>query len=352
MSATKKRAVLGISQSLGKSGNNNQSFPPIIPTDLLSDEQRKHIFKMMLRTREFDLAMIRLYRQGRAFGGVYSQIGNEATSIGSASALLPDDAYFPMHRNVGGHFIRGQELRTLLLNFLARNGSMMRGTDGTGHYADVQKKVFGNVSHLGAMIPVAAGYVLASKMKGEKTVAMTYIGDGGAQTGEFHEAINFAAVQKLPLVLIIENNQYAYSTPNSMEFACKQLSDRAVGYGCFGETIDGTDVERVYESCVHAVNRARNEGVPSIIETLTMRMRGHAEHDDAGYVPKEVFDHWEQRDPVARYEQFVLQQNLFTKEEIVTLRAELAQEMNSTIDDVVAQPFPAAEEGKKLVFVD
>ncbi|MBL7990295.1 MAG: thiamine pyrophosphate-dependent dehydrogenase E1 component subunit alpha [Candidatus Kapabacteria bacterium] len=321
-------------------------------SSLLTDEERKQLFFRMLQAREFDLAMIRAYKQGRAFGGVYSQIGNEASSVGSAFALAADDAYFPMHRNVGGHFTRGQELRTMLMNFLAREGSMMRGTDGTGHYADVSKKVFGNVSHLGSMIPVAAGYVMAAKMRGENTVAMTYIGDGGAQTGEFHEGINLAAVQRLPLVLIIENNQYAYSSPNSVEFACERLSDRALGYGCTGATIDGTDVELVYETCKNAVEAARKTGVPAIIESVTMRMRGHAEHDDFSYVPGTMIDEWQQRDPVDRYTQVMISRHLYTAEEIESLRKSLSEDMNAAIDEVVALPFPAPEEGRKLVFVD
>ncbi len=321
-------------------------------SSLLTDGERKKIFYRMLQAREFDLAMIRLFKQGRAFGGVYSQIGNEATSVGSASALAVDDAYFPMHRNVGGHFTRGQELRTMLKNFLAREGSMMRGTDGTGHYADVGKKVFGNVSHLGSMIPVAVGYAMAAKMRGENTVAMTYIGDGGAQTGEFHEGINLAAVQRAPLVLIIENNQYAYSSPNSVEFACERLSDRALGYGCTGATIDGTDVELVFETCKNAVENARTTGVPAIIECVTMRMRGHAEHDDFSYVPREMLETWQKRDPLARYEQVMLDHKLHTPSEIEAMRKQLSDEMNAAIDDVVALPFPAPEEGRRLVFVD
>ncbi len=321
-------------------------------SSLLTDEERKQIFFRMLQAREFDLAMIRAYKQGRAFGGVYSQIGNEASSVGSAFALAADDAYFPMHRNVGGHFTRGQELRTMLMNFLAREGSMMRGTDGTGHYADVGKKVFGNVSHLGSMIPVAAGYVMAAKMRGENTVAMTYIGDGGAQTGEFHEGINLAAVQRLPLILIIENNQYAYSSPNSVEFACERLSDRALGYGCTGATIDGTDVELVYETCKNAVEAARKTGIPAIIESVTMRMRGHAEHDDFSYVPVAMVEEWQKRDPVDRYTQVMISRRLYRAEEIELLRKSLSEEMNAAIDDVVALPFPAREEGRKLVFVD
>lgn len=319
---------------------------------LLSDEQRKSIFLHMLQAREFDMAMLRLYRQGRAFGGVYSQIGNEATAVGSAFALRESDALFPMHRDIGAHFVRGQSLEALMLNHTAREGSMMRGTDGTGHYADVSKKLYGNVSHLGAMIPVAAGYVLAAKMRGEDTVAMTYIGDGGSQVGDFHEAMNLAAVHKLPLILIVENNQYAYSTPNSEEFACARLSDRAIGYGCYGETIDGTDVELVYSTCLKAVERARAGEGPSIIETVTMRMRGHAEHDDARYVPKELVGEWEAKDPIAQYQAFLLKKKILTEQEIETIRKDLAEEMNRAIDDAMAKPYPPAEEGRKNVFVD
>lgn len=326
-------------------------YPPVIPTKMLKNDQRKQIFKFMLQAREFDLAMLRLYRQGKAFGGVYSQLGNEAVSVASAISLDETDVLFPMHRNVGGHFVFGQNAKVLLQNYLAREGSQMRGTDGTGHYADVEKRIYGNISHLGAMIPVAAGFVLASKMRGEKTVAMTYIGDGGAQVGEVHEALNFASVQKLPLVLIIENNQYAYSTPHTSEYNCAKLSDRALGYGIHGETVDGTDAERVYEACSNAVKRARNGEGPSIIETVTMRMRGHAEHDDFSYVPKELLEYWAKRDPVERYQQFILSQKIMTLEEIESLRKELSTELFEAIDWAVALPFPPAEEGFKNVFL-
>jgi TPP-dependent pyruvate/acetoin dehydrogenase alpha subunit len=335
-----------------KTTKQSASVPPIKSSKLLSDSQRIEMFRFMLQAREFDLAMQRLNRQGRAFGGVYSQTGNEASSVGSAYALGNNDILFPMHRNIGGHFVFGQDLNTLMLAFLAREGSLMRGTDGTGHYADVAKRIYGNVSHLGAMIPVAAGFVLASKMRNESVVSMTYIGDGGAQTGEFHEGVNFAAVQKLPLILIIENNQYAYSSPNSVEFACEKLSDRALGYGCFGETIDGTDVELVYETCFHAAERARRGEGPSLIETVTMRMRGHAEHDDFSYVPREQLDYWKQRDPIERYQIFLLKKNILSSEDIIAIRTKLIEEIRAAIDYAIELPFPAAEEGFKNVFVD
>jgi TPP-dependent pyruvate/acetoin dehydrogenase alpha subunit len=329
-----------------------KKIPALSTSKAVNKDQRISFLRNMLMAREFDLAMQRLNRQGRAFGGVYSQTGNEATSVGSASALGPNDVLFPMHRNIGGHFVFGQELDVLMKAFLARDGSLMRGTDGTGHYADPAKRIYGNISHLGAMIPVAAGFTMAAKLRGEICVAMTYIGDGGAQTGEFHEAMNFASVQKLPLILIIENNQYAYSSPNSIEFACKQLSDRALGYGCHGITIDGTDIELVYDTCLDAVKRAKKGDGPTIIETITMRMRGHAEHDDFSYVPKSLLEHWQKMDPVDRYIAHCIAKKVLKQSEIEDLRNEIIQDMRDAIDAVIDLPFPPAEEAFKNVFID
>lgn len=330
----------------------SKTIPKLMHSSSVTNEQRISFLRYMLMAREFDLAMQRLNRQGRAFGGVYSQTGNEATSVGSASALGPDDVLFPMHRNIGGHFVFGQDLDILMKAFLARDGSLMRGTDGTGHYADPSKRIYGNISHLGAMIPVAAGFTMASKLRGEMCVAMTYIGDGGSQTGEFHEAMNFASVQKLPLILIIENNQYAYSSPNSIEFACEQLSDRAKGYGCHGITIDGTDIELVYETTLEAVKRARNGDGPTIIETITMRMRGHAEHDDFSYVPKEMLAHWQNMDPVDRYIEHCIKHKALKKAEIDAMQQHIIQDMRDAIDAVIDLPFPPPEEAFRNVFID
>lgn len=318
----------------------------------LTSDQRKEILTYMLMAREFDTAMLRLYRQGKAFGGVYSQLGNEAVSVGSAYALdTEQDVLFPMHRNIGSHFVFGQDLDQLMVNHLAREGSQMRGTDGTGHYADPARRIYGNVSHLGAMIPVAAGFSLADQLRGITTVSLTFIGDGGAQVGEVHEALNFAAVHKIPLILIIENNQYAYSTPNSLEFACERLSDRAIGYGMFGTTIDGTDVELVYTTCKEAVDRARRGEGPSLIETKTMRMRGHAEHDDFSYVPKELLEEWSAKDPVETYIARIVNDGVMTADEITALREATLANMIAAIDRALERPWPAAEEGFKNVFM-
>jgi TPP-dependent pyruvate/acetoin dehydrogenase alpha subunit len=335
-----------------KSTQRSSGKPASKSTSLLTADQRKELLSYMLMAREFDTAMLRLYRQGKAFGGVYSQLGNEAVSVGSAYALDRDrDVLFPMHRNIGSHFVFGQDLDQLMVNHLAREGSQMRGTDGTGHYADPARRIYGNVSHLGAMIPVAAGFSLADQLRGITTVSLTFIGDGGAQVGEVHEALNFASVHKIPLILIIENNQYAYSTPNSLEFACERLSDRALGYGMYGTTIDGTDVELVYATCLEAVERARRGEGPSLIETRTMRMRGHAEHDDFSYVPKDLLEEWATKDPVETYITRIVRDGVMTADEVKALRETTLATMIASIDRALERPWPAPEEGFKNVFM-
>jgi TPP-dependent pyruvate/acetoin dehydrogenase alpha subunit len=330
----------------------NEPVPPLHVSENLSDEDRRALLSYMIAAREFDHAMIRLYRQGRAFGGVYAQIGNEATSVGASYALdRSRDVIFPMHRDIGMHFVFGASLGQLMLNFLARSGSQMRGTDGTGHYADPTLRIYGNISHLAAMMPVAAGYALAARMRGQDIVVLTTIGDGGCNVGEFHEAMNFAAVQKLPLIVIIENNQYAYSTPRELEYACERLSDRAIGYGCPGVTIDGTDVELVYDTVRTYVERARKGGGPALIETVTMRMRGHAEHDDFRYVPRPMLEYWERRDPLRRYEAFLLERGIVTLELLEELHRQTLQRMTEAIDAALEQPYPPPEEAFRNVFV-
>ena len=319
----------------------------------MNSKQRRDLLHYMVMAREFDRAMLNLYRQGKAFGGVYSQLGNEAVSVGSAYALdSKNDVLFPMHRDIGGHFVFGAGVKQMMQNYLARASSQMRGTDGTGHYADPEKHIYGNVSHLGAMIPVASGFVMADRMQGRQTVGMTYIGDGGMQVGEVHEALNFASVHDLPLVLVVENNQYAYSTPNANEFNCEKLSDRAIGYGIHGETIDGTDVELVYSTCLRAVERARLGEGPSIIETITMRMRGHAEHDNFEYVPKSQLEEWEKKDPVELYKSKLIKAGEISEEEYATLRKETLDSMLVAIDEALLEPWPDAQEGLTNVFMD
>ncbi len=326
-------------------------IPPLHASSALGDADRRKLMEWMLWAREFDLAMIRLYRQGRAVGGVFAQMGNEAVAVGTAYALRPTDALFPLHRDIGAHFVRGQDLDALVATHFGRVGSLTRGTDGTVHYADPERRLYGNISHLGAMLPVAVGYALAARLKGEDTVVLTYIGDGGAQTGEFHEAVNFAAVHRLPVVIVIENNQYAYSTPNRLEYACTFQADRAVGYGCFGEVVDGTDVELVYDACRRAVERARRGDGPTLLETITFRMRGHAEHDDASYVPEVVRQYWSARDPLERYAGFLQERGIMSADQLAELRERIRRTLREVMEEVLQRPYPHPEEALRNVYL-
>jgi len=315
----------------------------------MTNDQLQFAYRNMVLARSFDQALINLYRQSKIVGGVYAQIGNEATSVGTAMVLEQDDILFPMHRDNGAHFVKGLTAQEMAINFLFRKGAMTRGTDGTGHFADVKRRIYGNVSHLGAMVPVAAGAALAQVMGKTGKIVLTYIGDGGASVGEVHEGLMMASVMKLPLILIIENNQYAYSTPLRKQINTVTLSCRAEGYGIPGVTVEGTDIEAVYGATLQAAERARNGEGPSIIECVTMRMRGHAEHDPFDYVPKELLEDWEKKDPIKRTEALMLERGM-SQEEILAISAGAAQEIDEAVAYAVTLPGPDPEEAFKNVF--
>jgi TPP-dependent pyruvate/acetoin dehydrogenase alpha subunit len=321
------------------------------PVTVTADEQLR-MYEYMQMMREFEESILRLYQQGRIVGGAYSGRGNEATAVGSAFALGTNDYLFPMHRDIGAHFVKGQSIRALMLQHLARGESLTRGRDGTGHYTDPALRIYGNISHLGAMIPVACGVALASALRKTGEVVMTYIGDGGASVGEVHEGLMMASTMRLPLILIIENNQYAYSTPVEKQFAAKNLSDRALGYGIPGFTIDGTDILEVYSRCREAVKRAREGKGPTIIECVTMRMSGHAAHDNAWYVPKKLMEEWKKKDPIERFEQHLMKSRILTpgaqKSMLKNIRA--AIEAEAAYAD--AQPYPSGEEATDGVLAE
>ncbi len=308
------------------------------------------VYGLMLQTREFEESVRRLYQQGKIVGGAYSGRGNEATSVGSAYALGKGDYIFPMHRDLGAHLVRGQSMRNLMLQYLGRAGGFARGRDGTGHYADREKRIYGNISHLGAMVPVAVGVALASKLRNEKSVVMTYIGDGGANVGEVHEGLAMASVMRLPFILIIENNQYAYSTPVSKQSIAKHLADRAAGYGIPGVTIDGTDVLEVYRACTEAVLRARKGEGSSVIESVTMRMEGHAAHDTAWYVPKTLLEEWKKKDPIARLEKSLASMGLISEEKKKSLSADFRRSAEEAAKAALEAPYPAGGEAAEGVY--
>lgn len=309
----------------------------------LSPEQCRSILRNMKLARAFEDRLVILYKQGKLLGAVYTGTGNEAISVVSASMLEPSDYIAAMHRDIGAHMARGITPRRLMAHFFGRLEGPTRGKDGNYHFGDMAFNMIGMISHIGAMIPVAGGAALANKLRGNDRVVLTYTGDGGTSTGDFHEGLNFAAVRKLGLILIIENNQFAYSTPTKLQYLCERLADRAHAYGIAGEQVDGNDVVAMAGACRRAVERARAAQGPTLIEAVTMRMRGHAEHDDASYVPSDLIEAWQRRDPIVRFETLLRRQKLIQQKEIEALAAEC----NAAIDDAVAYaescPFPAPE---------
>lgn len=309
----------------------------------LSNQERLEMYYYLRLTRECDNAILRLYKQGKIVGGAYTGYGNEATAVGSAYALEDRDYVFPMHRDLGAHLVKGQSLKNIFLQQLARANSLTRGRDGTGHYADPALRIYGNVSHLAAMIPMAVGVALASKLRKEDAVVLNYIGDGGCNVGDFHEGLNMAAVMKLPFILIIENNQFAYSTPVSKQYAAQKLSDRAIGYGIPGVTIDGTNITRVYEACKEAVDRARRGDGPTLIESVTMRMHGHSASDDASYVPKGMIEEWKKKDPLEKFERILMNDRVLNESSLKQMSELISAEIEEAIEFALSSPYPSEE---------
>jgi TPP-dependent pyruvate/acetoin dehydrogenase alpha subunit len=257
------------------------------------------LYYFMQLTRSLEDRVRNLYLQGKLVGAVYRSMGQEGTAVASAYALEPQDYCAPLIRDLGASLVRGVPLDVIFGQWLGRITGPSAGRDGNLHFGYIEKGVLAPISMLGATIPVCCGVALGARQRGNNCVAMAYIGDGGTNTGDFHEGVNFAAALNLPVVVIVENNGYAYSTPTERQFRIKDLAERAKAYGIPGEIVDGNDVEAVYEVCRIAVERARSGGGPTLIEAKTFRMRGHAEHDDAFYVPPERFEEWKARDPIA-----------------------------------------------------
>src|SRR5437762_1197586 len=254
----------------------------------LSEKTLLTIYYFMRLTRVMEDRTRTLFLQGRVVGGVYTAQGHEATTVGAAMTLLDGDCIVPQHRDLGMHLVRGTSARAVMTQWLARGNSPTLGRDGQLHIGDMHYGIVPPISMLGESLPVACGVALTMKMRKRSTIVLASCGDGATNTGPFHEALNFASVQKLPLVFIIENNGYAYSTPTYQEFAIANLSDRAVAYGILGESIDGNDVLKVVETVKRAVEHVRGGKGPALIECKTFRVRGHSEADRADYVPPEL----------------------------------------------------------------
>jgi len=318
----------------------------------LTREQKLELYRAMRLNRVVEEKLVNLYRQGKVVGGLYRSLGQEATSIGTAYALRKGDIAGPLIRNLGVVLVMGYSPRDVLTQYMARATSPSGGKDCNLHFGDPQRGVISPISMLGALIPVMAGIALGARMQKKDLVTMTWIGDGGTSTGAFHEGLNFAAVQKLPLVVVAENNGWAYSTPFRKQTAAKSLADKAAAYGIPGESVDGNDVLAVYDVARRAVDRARTDGGPTLIEALTYRMKGHAEHDGQSYVPKEELEAWRARDPLERYARVLAADAVTTAEELAEIDRGVSEEVDRDVEFAENSPFPSAEHALRNVYAE
>jgi TPP-dependent pyruvate/acetoin dehydrogenase alpha subunit len=308
----------------------------------------------MKLNRMVEEKLTNLYRQGKVVGGLYRSLGQEGCSVGSAYALERGDIFTPLIRNLGAIFVRGGRPRDVFAQYMARAAGPTHGRDLNVHFGWISEEgsMPSVISMLGDMVSVLTGAVIAERMKGRRTVALTWIGDGATSTGAFHEGFNFACVQKAPIVVIVENNKWAYSTPTHKQTANPRFVDRARAYGCFGEQVDGNDVRAVYEVTRRAIERARAGAGPTLIEADTMRMRGHAEHDDMKYVPAAMLEEWAARDPIERYEARLLAEHGFAEADLEEIRDAVRAEVEEGARQALASPMPDAETALDGVFAD
>ncbi|MDT7543333.1 MAG: hypothetical protein QOE33_3237 [Acidobacteriota bacterium] len=316
----------------------------------LNADQMLELYRYLLLTRLVEEKLVALYKQTKIVGGVFRSLGQEATAVGSAYALKPTDFIAPLIRDLGAVLVKGIRAREIFAQYMAKAWGPSEGRDLNIHFGDMARGFVGPISHLGDMIPVMTGITLAARMQKKDAVAIAYIGDGGMSTGAFHEGLNFAAVQKLPLVVVAEYNYYAYSTPTRFQTAVEHLADKAASYNIPGYIVDGNDVVACYEVTKEAVEFARSGGGAVLIEAKTYRRRGHAEHDDQRYLPKGELDFWEKRDPVDRFARHLLKQNVATQEKLDEIVADVRREVDEDSAWAESSPMPDAERAAFNVF--
>jgi TPP-dependent pyruvate/acetoin dehydrogenase alpha subunit len=299
----------------------------------LTLDDRFELLRYMLLMRGIEERAMTLYRQGKVPGSFYDGSGQEAVSAGAAFAMAPEDRLCVLHRDLAAHLVRGVEPERIFAQYMGRESGITHGRDGNVHFGDRRVGCVGMVSMLPDMMLVAAGMAMAFKLRGERRCSLAWLGDGATSRGDFHEAMNWSGVQRLPVIFVLENNQYAYSTPTRLQFAVDPVK-RAPAYGFPGITVDGNDVEAVFAATLAARERAVAGGGPTLIEAVTMRMHGHAAHDDMRYVPAEQLEHWREHDPIA------LQEGRLDSERVARLREQVASELRSAADAALAQPMP------------
>jgi len=308
----------------------------------LSRAQLHELYYWMRLTRSLEEKLVNLYRQTKVIGGLFRSLGQEADAVGSAYALDRGrgDILSPLIRNLGSMLVQGATPLEVLRQYMAKAASPTRGRELNIHFNDLDRGFLGQISHLGDMVPVMCGVTLSFKLRKEPRVGLVYVGDGATSTGAFHEGLNFAAVQRLPLVVIVENNGYAYSTPLAKQTAVKFLVEKAAGYGVAGVQADGNDVIGVYQVTREAVERARAGGGVTLIELLTYRRKGHAEHDNQHYVPKDEIEAWEARDPIDRYLRRMVESGWADPTELAAIDARIGSEIDRALAICEDEPLP------------
>src|SRR5437762_2779139 len=310
----------------------------------LTHEQMLELYRYLKLTRLVEERIVNLYRQTKVVGGVYRSLGQEATAVGSAFALRADDFITPIIRDLGAVFVKGIRPREIFAQYMAKAWGPSGGKDLNVHFGYMDRGFIGPISHLGDMIPVMTGILLGARMQKKDIVGLAYIGDGGASTGAFYEGMNFAAVQRLPLIVIVESNHYAYSTPTNMQTAVRNLAEKAAAFGIPGYIVDGNDVIACFEVTKHAIDYCREGRGAVLIEPKTYRRKVHAEHDDQRYVPEGEIEWWEQHnDPIDRFERFLTAQNVATKEKLEEITADVMREINEDSDWAESSPMPEGE---------
>lgn len=316
----------------------------------LTPEQMLEMYRYLKLTRLVEERLVNLYRQTKVVGGVFRSLGQEATAVGTAYALEPQDFITPLIRDLGAVLVKGIRPREIFAQYMAKAWGPSGGRDLNIHFGDMAKGFIGPISHLGDMIPVMTGVALGARMQKKNLVALAYIGDGGMSTGAFHEGLNFAAVQRLPLIVIAEYNHYAYSTPTSMQTAVKDLAEKAAGYGIPGHIVDGNDIIACYEMTKKATEFARSGGGAVLIEAKTYRRKGHAEHDDQRYLPPGELEAWEKNDPIDRYETFLIAENIATREKLEEITKGIQNEIDEDVSWAESSPMPDGEQAAYNVF--
>ena len=334
--------------------------PPVgaRPSDALSRERKLELYYWMKLTRQLEERLVNLYRQTKVVGGLFRSLGQEADAVGSCFALEQRDVMSPLIRNLGAMLVKGATPVEVLKQYMAKADSPTRGRELNIHFGDigeagVTRGFLGQISPLGDMVPVMTGVTMSFKMRGEDRVGLVYVGDGATSTGAFHEGINFAAVQKCPLVVVVENNGYAYSTPTHKQSAAKQFVDKAIGYGVMGLQADGNDVLATYDVTKTAVDHARAGHGVSLVELITYRRKGHAEHDNQSYVPAGEIERWAaENDPIDRYRR-VLQTDLgVAPAEIEAIDARIVREIDEATDLAERSGTPDAREALMGVYAE